>query len=188
MPRRFWKLTMTPEVLELQDRTYGATYAPEDGGDEPDTLGDREREFIAERDSFYMASIGSGGWPYLQHRGGPTGFLKVVDERHLAFADYRGNRQLLTAGNTVSDPRVSLFLMDYAGRRRLKLLGRATFLPAHEAPALARLVAPDDPSITVERVVRIEVEAWDWNCPKHITQRYIAAEVEAYVAARDESR
>jgi predicted pyridoxine 5'-phosphate oxidase superfamily flavin-nucleotide-binding protein len=114
----------------------------------------------------------------VQHRGGPKGFLRVLDGRTLAFADFRGNRQLLTAGNVAADPRVSLFLMDYPGRRRLKVLGRATFLARDDATDLAARVAVTGTRARVERVVRIDVEAFDWNCPQNITPRFTAEEVE----------
>lgn len=181
MPRRFFELTMTPGVTELQRRTYGRSHAPQEPTGEPDRLTRREVEFLAERDSFYLGTSGEDGHPYVQHRGGPAGFLHVLDDRTLAFADFRGNRQLLSAGNVEHDPRVSLFLMDYPGRRRLKILGRATFLDACDAPALAAQVTHPEYDSIVERVVRIEVEAFDWNCPQHITQRFTAAEVEAVV-------
>lgn len=139
-------------------------------------LGDGEAAFIAARDSFYMASVSETGWPYVQHRGGPPGFLKVLDERTIGFAEFRGNRQYVSAGNLLHDNRVSLILMDYPNRRRLKLLGRAQFLDLEEHPeAVARLELPDYRA-HVERGVLIEVEAYDWNCPQHIVPRYTAAE------------
>ena len=181
MPSRFLDLVVTPAVAREQQRTYGVAHAP--GGDaSPEPLGPGEAEFIGARDSFYLASVTQTGWPYVQHRGGPRGFLHVLDASTLAFADLRGNRQLVTAGNVSADPRVALMLMDYPGRRRLKILGRATFSDASADPALAKALAPVGSRARVERVARIAIEAWDWNCPQHITPRYTLDEVEALAA------
>lgn len=182
MPRRYFDLTMTPDVLELQRETYDRAYDVGDGLGAPDQLGKREHEIVTSRDSFYMATVSSSGWPYVQHRGGPVGFLQILDDRTLGFADYHGNRQLLSAGNVRSDDRVALFLMDYPGRRRLKILGRLSFVPAADEPELAARLAPDG-SAVVERVARIQVEAIDWNCPQHITPRFTLNEVEEVTAA-----
>ncbi|MFG0320671.1 MAG: pyridoxamine 5'-phosphate oxidase family protein [Planctomycetota bacterium JB042] len=170
MSRRYLELLLTPSVLAAQRRAYGAS-RPVPPGAADDVLGPDEIAFVASRDSFYLASVSASGWPYVQHRGGATGFLRAVDPSTLAFADLRGNRQLLTAGNVTDDDRVSLFLMDYAGRRRLTLLGRATLLAPEDAPDLAALLVPESLASEVERVVRIHVVAFDWNCPKHITPR-----------------
>ncbi len=170
MSRRYLELVLTPSVLAAQQRAYGAS-RPVPPGAADDVLGPDELAFVASRDSFYLASVSASGWPYVQHRGGPPGFLRVLAPSTIAFADLRGNRQLVTAGNLADDDRVSLFLMDYAGRRRLKLLGRATLLTPDEAPDLAALLAPAPLDSEVERLVRIHVVAFDWNCPKHITPR-----------------
>ncbi len=169
---------LTPEVLEEQRRAYGHSQslppAPE-----PDRLGAREIAFIGARDSFYLASLTEAGAPYLQHRGGPVGFLRVLDGRTLGFADYSGNRQLLTAGHLRVDPRVALFLMDYPARRRLKIDGRAEVVPVAADPRLAELLRPEGPAGgEVERLFRIQVEAFDWNCPQFITPRFTAEQVE----------
>ena len=181
MPRRFLDLVVTPAVARAQQRTYGASHAP-GAGTEPEPIGPDEAEFIAARDSFYLASVSETGWPYVQHRGGPAGFLRVIDAKTLAFADVRGNRQLVTAGNVAGDGRVALLLMDYPNRQRLKILGRATFVDAASDPALLATLAPAATRGRVERLVRIAVEAWDWNCPQHITPRYTLDEVEALAA------
>ena len=148
-----------------------------------DPLGADEQAFIAERDSFYMATVTSDGWPYVQHRGGPAGFLKVLDPQTLGFADLKGNRQLLSTGNVAASDRVSLFLMDYPRRERLKLLGRARVLDARQNHDLADQLSPA-PSLRgkVERLFLIDVISFDWNCPQHITPRYTEAEVEEAVA------
>ena len=144
-----------------------------------DELTEREAGFIALRDTFYLASVNEDGWPYVQHRGGPAGFLRVVGPTRLAYADFRGNTQLVSVGNVSSNDRVSLILMDYPNRRRLKILGHMRVENAQDVSAedLAAVELPDYRAL-VERVVYIEVAAFDWNCPQHITQRYTEAEFE----------
>ncbi|HTH11088.1 MAG TPA: pyridoxamine 5'-phosphate oxidase family protein [Acidovorax sp.] len=148
-----------------------------------DVLGPDERDFIARRDSFYLSSISETGWPYIQHRGGPAGFLHVLDDSHLAFGDVRGNRQMLSTGNLVQNPRVALLLMDYARRERLKILGLAKVFDARECPDLAKLLSAPASLPPPERLMTIEVISFDWNCPKYITPRYTAHEVEEHVKA-----
>ena len=179
MARNFLATLLSPPALREQERYYGRSrpVTPDGPGD---PLGEREAEFIAARDSFYMATVGEAGWPYVQHRGGPAGFLHVVTPTRLAFADYGGNRQLLTAGNLAVDDRVSLFLMDYAHRRRLKILGHARVADVREHPELRDGLVVED-GAEVERVVVIEVVSFDWNCPQHITERFTRAEIEAAV-------
>lgn len=173
---------MTPTVLEAQHRQYGAI-SEIDEATEPDPLGPDERDFIDSRDSFYMATVTETGWPYLQHRGGPAGFLRVIDDRTIAFADLAGNRQLLSTGNLLANDRVALFLMDYPGKRRLKIIGRATVEAPTKDSAIARSFASVAPGGVVERYVLIRVVGHDWNCPRHITPRYTEAEVDEYVAS-----
>ena len=179
MARNFLATLLSPSALREQERYYGRSrpVTPDGPGD---PLGEREAEFIAARDSFYMATVGEAGWPYVQHRGGPAGFLHVVTPTRLAFADYGGNRQLLTAGNLAVDDRVSLFLMDYPHRRRLKILGHARVADVREHPELLEGLAVED-GAEVARVVVIDVVSFDWNCPQHITERFTRAEVEAAV-------
>jgi len=142
-----------------------------------DELSDREADFIAQRDTFYIATVNEDGWPYVQHRGGPPGFLRVIGPKCLAYADFRGNTQLVSVGNVSSNDRVSLILMDYPNRRRLKVLGHMrvedTNLVSKED--LAEVKLPDYRA-QVERVVYIDLVAFDWNCPQHITQRYTKSE------------
>ena len=142
-----------------------------------DELTDREAGFIEQRDTFYIATVNEEGWPYVQHRGGPPGFLRVIGSKCLAYADFRGNTQLVSVGNVASNDRVSLILMDYPNRRRLKILGHMRIENAHAVPAedLAA-VELQDYRAQVERVVFIDVAAFDWNCPQHITQRYTESE------------
>lgn len=144
----------------------------------PDGFGDREAAFISMRDSFYMATVSEDGWPYIQHRGGPLGFLKLLSPTQLGFADYRGNRQYVSVGNLQTDKRVSLFLMDYPNRARLKLLGNANVQEADANPDLASKLGIEDQR-KVERLFTIDIEAFDWNCPQFITPRFTEAELAA---------
>jgi uncharacterized protein len=148
----------------------------------PDLFTDKERSFIAARDSFYIASVTSDGWPYLQHRGGPAGFLKALPGNQLGFADYRGNRQHVSTANLISEPRVSLFLMDYVNRRRLKILGLARIVGVEDDPALVASLMPDDYAAVPERAYLIDVIGYDWNCPQHITPRFTQTEIAAAFA------
>jgi predicted pyridoxine 5'-phosphate oxidase superfamily flavin-nucleotide-binding protein len=177
MAMKYLELAMTEAVRRAQKHYYGrAMNIP--GTPERDPLTQDEAAFIAERDSFYLGSISESGWPYIQHRGGPKGFLRVVNETTLAFADYKGNRQLLTTGNVSVNDRVSLFLMDYPNRARLKILGHARVEDARAHPELVAQLADPKMQSAVERLVFIDVVSFDWNCPKYITPRYSIEEVE----------
>lgn len=178
MSHQFLSTTFTDAVLREQEAYYGrARKIPPAPG--PDEMGAQEEVFIQRRDSFYLASVNADGWPYIQHRGGPRGFLKFLDPHTLGFADLSGNRQLLSTGNVAANHRVALFLMDYARRERLKIIGHAEIIPAAENPALAAEMAPDGIAANlVERIFRIRVTGFDWNCPKYITPRFTADEVE----------
>lgn len=181
MALRYRQLLFTPSVRDQQASTYGA--AQELGDDAPpDALGEVEAEFIASRDSFYVASVGETGWPYVQHRGGPPGFLRVVDAHMIAFADLRGNRQLISRGNLAGNDRVALILMDYPRRSRLKLIGHARVVARDEASPAVLAALDSKLAQRAERIVVIDVVGFDWNCPQHITPRFTEAEVEAYVA------
>lgn len=185
MTHRFAGLMFTPAVKALQERlgSRGA-YERFEEPDAParDRFGEGERAFIAARDSFYMATTSETGWPYVQHRGGPPGFLKVLNDRTLGFADYSGNRQYVSVGNLTTDNRVSLFLVDYPNRRRLKILGRAKIVDGRgESETIDRL-RHGDYDARIERGVVIAVEGFDWNCPQHITPRFTQDEVNEAVA------
>jgi predicted pyridoxine 5'-phosphate oxidase superfamily flavin-nucleotide-binding protein len=177
MALKYLELAMTEAVRRAQSQYYGRAVNIA-GAPERDPLTQDEAEFIAARDSFYLGSISETGWPYIQHRGGPRGFLRVVNETTLAFADYKGNRQLLTTGNVSMNDRVALFLMDYQNRARLKILGRARVEDAREHPELVAQLADSKMQSIVERLVFIDVVSFDWNCPKYITPRYSIEEVE----------
>lgn len=184
MPTNYGSRVFTEVVKELQER-YGSRrqYERLRGQSTPaDHLSEDESGFIAERDSFYMATVGSSGWPYVQHRGGPKGFLKVLDPSTLAFADYRGNRQYVSTGNLMTDDRVSLILVDYPRRARLKILGRVSIFEGEAAaPWISKVKDPSDPSFS-ERVYVVRVEAFDWNCPQHITPRFTVEEIQTALA------
>lgn len=180
MNSHFLELATTRAVAAAQQRFQGRSQLIEPTGGR-DVLSDAEREFIESRDTFYLSSVTESGWPYVQHRGGPAGFLRVVGPNTLAFADYRGNRQMLTTGNISANDRVAMILMDYPQRSRLKLLGHATVMAAADDPELAKLVSmPGSPA--AERVVKVDVVGFDWNCPKYITPRYTKAEIETAIA------
>ena len=178
MPRKYTKHTFTDAVKATQSRfgSRAAAAGVEAWETDDEHLSPTEKSFIAERDGFYMATVNSEGWPYLQFRGGPRGFLKVLDESTLAYADFRGNRQYISTGNLNENDRVALFFMDYANRRRLKVLARADVLDADDRPELLARVADADYGARIERIVVLRVEAFDWNCPQHITPRFTAEE------------
>jgi len=180
MAAKFLELTFTDSVRKAQEHYYCNSQRITDAP-ERDALTDEETEFIRSRDSFYMATVTETGWPYMQHRGGQPGFLHVIDPTHLAFADYKGNRQMLTTGNLALNDRVCLFLMDYPRRERLKILGHARVEDAREHPELVKQLAEPSLQQIVERLFFISVISFDWNCPKYITPRYTAAEVEKAV-------
>jgi predicted pyridoxine 5'-phosphate oxidase superfamily flavin-nucleotide-binding protein len=175
MRNKYLEIATTPAVHAARLQEDGIDrYAGADGPVVNDRLGPAEAAFIASRDSFYLASVSEDGWPYVQHRGGPPGFLRVLDEHTLGFADFRGNKQYVTLGNTSVNQRVSLFLMDYPRRRRLKVYGH---LSVSDDPTLAARLQLPSYNAVVERSIRIDVQAFDWNCPQHITPRFTEAEI-----------
>jgi uncharacterized protein len=145
-------------------------------------LNEHEAAFIGERDSFYQATVSESGWPYIQHRGGPLGFLKVLDDRTIGFADFRGNVQYLSVGNLNANERISLILMDYPNRQRLKIWGCARIVHEIDDPDLMAKLELPSYKARVERGIVIHIEALDWNCPQHITPRYAKAEVDNLIA------
>ena len=178
MPYGFLDIAVTPTVRAAQEAMGSAAMWRDFKGNRAfDRFTDDERAFIAARDSFYMATVSQSGWPYVQHRGGPPGFLQVLDERTLAFADYRGNRQYLSLGNLESDGRCALILVDYPRRARLKILARAEAVALDFDPLLAERVAMPGYKGVPERILRLTLEAFDWNCPQHITPRFTQAEI-----------
>ena len=183
MDRTLADIAFTPAVRAAQERYGSRALFGRVERREPETvsLGPREIQFIEARDGFYQATVSENGWPYVQFRGGPPGFLKVLDDRAIGYADLRGNVQYLSVGNMAANDRVALILMDYANRRRLKIWARARVVHPGEDRELVEALSMPDAGVPVERAVVLTVEAFDWNCPKHITPRYTAAEVEQYV-------
>lgn len=187
MARKFLDLMFTPSVVETQSKfghgqgqRLAENKALRELELEDDLLSGAEAEFIQARDSFYMATVNEDGWPYVQHRGGPTGFLKVLDGKTLAYADFRGNQQMLSMGNVQGNTRTSLFFMDYANQRRLKILAHGEYVDAREASGtiaeLLEAVTDADYPAHIERIVLFHVVAYDWNCPQHITRRFTEPE------------
>jgi predicted pyridoxine 5'-phosphate oxidase superfamily flavin-nucleotide-binding protein len=175
----FGSLVFTPMVKKLQER-YGSRKQYErmqNSGPAQDRLTESEIEFLAQRDSFYMATSGATGWPYIQHRGGIKGFLKVIDDRTLAFGDLRGNKQYISTGNLLTDDRVAIIMVDYPRQARLKMLGRIEILEGEKAEGWLDKVRTPAEKTPIERVFVVHVEAYDWNCPQHITPRYSVEEL-----------
>ncbi|MCJ8143447.1 pyridoxamine 5'-phosphate oxidase family protein [Ancylobacter sp. A5.8] len=179
----FLDIAITPAVRAVQEQ-MGTAEMWEDFASEraSDRFTPSEAAFIASRDSFYMATVSETGWPYVQHRGGPRGFLKMIDERTLAFADFAGNRQYISTGNAAANDRVCLFLMDYPRRARLKIYAHAQVLAVDADPALADQLRVPGYRGRIERLYRLRLTAFDWNCPQHITPRFTESEVAEAVA------
>lgn len=189
MPNAFAEIAFTPAVKAAQQLEGSrAAYARSfERGDETlnQRLGAEETDFIARQRSLYMATVSETGWPYVQHRGGPPGFVKVLDDRTLAFADFAGNRQLVSVGNLAGNDRVALILVDYSLRTRLKILGR---LQVHDLAAdveLARRLHSADYQARPQRAMTIRVAGFDWNCPQHIPLRLEAEDVQRALDERD---
>lgn len=189
MSRAYADIAFTPAVRAVQTRLgsrsryEGFDHAP----DRQDRLTDREAAFIEARDGFYQATVSETGWPYVQFRGGPPGFLKVLDDRTLGYADFRGNVQYISVGNLSQDDRIAIIFMDYAHRARLKLLGRARLVDVADDPAMVERLTVPNYRAKIERAVIITVEGYDWNCPQHITPRFTEAEIaEATAPLRQE--
>jgi uncharacterized protein len=180
MGNKFAEIAFTDTVKQLQDADGSRkSYARmEEGEDTNNILTERETAFIGMRDSFYMATVSETGWPYMQHRGGPKGFVHAVDNKTLAIPDFNGNRQFVSVGNLRHDDRVSLFFMDYPNRARLKMLGRVR--TTDDADILESL-ALSDYKAEIERAFLIDVAAFDWNCPQHITPRFTPDDIESYI-------
>ncbi len=183
MARNYLRTLFTDAMRQLQAAdgsrdAYARMEGDLDDDLQPDALTPNEQEFIAARDSFYLASVTEDGWPYVQHRGGPAGFLKVLDANRIGMADFRGNRQHVSTANIHAEPRVSLFLMDYANRRRLKIIARASVVTREQEPHLVSRLMPDGYKALPERAYLYDVVGWEWNCPQHITRRFTEAEIE----------
>ncbi len=181
MPYHFLEVALTPSVRDAQKAMGVDQIWLGDTDRRSDRFTESEVAFIGTRDSFYMASVSETGWPYVQHRGGKAGFLKVIDDQTLAFADFRGNRQYISAGNLAANDKACLFLMDYPRRARLKIYVHVERLGIDTDEALASAVSDPDYKGRVERIFKLRLEAFDWNCPQHITPRFTEREVEQAV-------
>ena len=183
MAYRFLDIAGTPSVRAAQAANGSGEFWTTFKADRTfDRFTEAEAQFIAARDSFYIATVSESGWPYVQHRGGPAGFLRVLDDKTLAFADFRGNRQYISVGNAAANDRAALILMDYANRHRLKIYTHIEVKDLSADPALAEKLAPPAYKAKPERAVLLHLEAFDWNCPQHITPRFTEAEIETALA------
>lgn len=184
MARNYRHTLFNDTVKALQEKHGSrASYAKMDADADgvPDALTPREIAFIEARDSFYMASVNPEGWPYMQHRGGPAGFLRHIAAGRIGFADYRGNKQYISTANLMGNDRVSLFLMDYPNKERLKLVGHAVSVELADDPAAVTALMPEGYRATPERAFFIDVIGWEWNCSQHITPRFTEAEISSAI-------
>jgi predicted pyridoxine 5'-phosphate oxidase superfamily flavin-nucleotide-binding protein len=188
MSKHYGEIAFTGHVNDVQERYGSRSFYARQGAraqssDGPDAVTPEVRGYLAERDSFYLATVSETGWPYVQYRGGPPGFLQVLDEHTLGWADFRGNLQYISTGNISADDRVALLVMDYPDRRRLKIFGHARIAFADDEPDLVATLSRPDYDAVIERAVVVTVDAFDWNCQQHITPRYTLAELQAPLAA-----
>ena len=188
MSHKFFDLTFTESVKAAQEK-YGSrrNYTRFEGG-KPDFYGltDAEQDFIETRDGFYLATVSENGQPYIQFRGGAKGFLKVLDDETLGFADFRGNLQYISIGNLGANDKAALFLMDYASQTRLKILVTVEVIDARNKSEIVEKLAVADYKAKIERAMILHVEAFDWNCPQHITPRYTMDEIEQMIVPMSE--
>jgi predicted pyridoxine 5'-phosphate oxidase superfamily flavin-nucleotide-binding protein len=178
-------VAFTPAVKEIQTRkgSRDAYARVEQSGGWRSDVDEDLAAFLSDTSSIYFATASADGQPYIQHRGGPKGFIKILDKNTLAFADYGGNRQYITQGNLSENPKANIFVMDYAHRRRVKIWGEARVVD--DDPALLKSLMPQGYKARPEQVILFKVSAWDTNCPQHIPQKFDAADVAAALAARD---
>jgi uncharacterized protein len=183
MTDRYLEIATGDAVKRLQERwgSRSAYCRLESGPVSHDKLGPEEIAFIETQDTFFLASINENGWPYIQHRGGPPGFLKILGDQQLAFPDFKGNRQYLSFGNILNNPRVSLFLIDYPSRVRLKIFGHAKVVEGDDLPEALRKIENYPGATKVERGIVVQVQAFDWNCPKYIVPRFTEAQVRTVI-------
>ena len=187
MSKHYASIAFTDDVGAVQadhgcDAFYGRKLAAGQGAAGRDPLTEDEKDYLSERDHFYLASVSETGWPYVQFRGGKPGFIHAVDDHTLGWADFRGNLQYISTGNITGDGRVAIIALDYAHQRRLKIFGRARIVTADDDPELVSSLTDDTYDAVVERAVLVDVEAYDWNCQQHITPRLTVAELEPALA------
>ena len=178
MNQNFTKLAFTNSVKKIQEQ-YGSrkSYARMEMSGDKYVLTNREIPLIQSRDSFYMATVGENGWPYVQYRGGPKGFLKVIDNTTLGFADFRGNMQYISSGNIKSNQKAALFLIDYPSQQRLKIWAESEIIDPNDNSELLQKLSDSNYKAVIERLIIFKIQAYDWNCPQHITQRYTTEEI-----------
>ena len=185
MAKNFASIAFSDEAKALQEKHGSrASYARMEREVYQDGLTENEKVFISQRDSFYMATIGENGFPYIQHRGGPKGFLKVLDAKRVGFIDFKGNMQYISAGNITTNDKVALIMVDYPSRTRLKIYAHAEMVELSDDPALLESLDLREYKFRPERMMVLHVEAYDWNCPQHITPRYTVEEIEEVIAAQ----
>ncbi len=186
MTRSFTKIAFTDSVKAAQKK-YGSKEIYQNAGDfGPSKLYQKEISFIEQRDSFYLSTVGQNGWPYVQFRGGPKGFLKVLDEATIGYADFRGNLQYISTGNLAADNRAALILLDYPTRRRLKIWARTEILDPAAYPDYMKKISDPHYGAQIERLMIFKLEAFDWNCPQHITPRYTIDEIRSLIKTNPE--
>ncbi|CAN5676105.1 pyridoxamine 5'-phosphate oxidase family protein [soil metagenome] len=187
MAKNFAAIAFTDAVKTMQEKAGSrASYARMEKETYVDGLSQNEVDFIAHQDSFYMATIGENGFPYIQHRGGPKGFLKVIDAKRIGFIDFKGNMQYISVGNIATNNSVALIMVDYPSRTRLKILAKAEIVALKDDPGLFAAFDLDAYAFRPERMMVLHIEAYDWNCPQHITPRYTAEDIEvAFASQRD---
>lgn len=187
MASNYQSIAFGEETKKLQEK-YGSrsAYARVEKTSYYEGLTENEIAFISERDGFYMASNGHDGYPYIQYRGGPAGFLRVIDHNTLGFLDFRGNKQYISTGNVKEDDKVALMIMDYARKARLKIYAKAEIIDLGTDAALEEKLALPDYNAKPERIIKLHIKAYDWNCPQHIVQRFTIPEIEdAFAAQKD---
>ncbi|MGZ6779978.1 MAG: pyridoxamine 5'-phosphate oxidase family protein [Mycobacterium sp.] len=183
MSKHYASIAFTDDVRAIQadrgsEAFYGRKVASGKASPGRDPLTDDEKEYLRERDGFYLASVGETGWPYVQFRGGPAGFVRVLDDHTIGWADFRGNLQYISTGNMTGNGRVAIIAVDYAHQRRLKIFGHARIVTVDQNPDLIQSLRDDAYDAVVERAVVVDVEAYDWNCQQHITPRFTLAELD----------
>ena len=187
MAKNYGEIAFSDAVKKMQEKLGSrVNYARMERDTYVDGLTEDEIEFIAMRDSFYMATIGENGYPYIQHRGGPKGFVKVLDPKRIGFIDFRGNMQFVSVGNMATNNNVAIIMVDYPARARLKIFARATIIELKDDPALYNLLDLKDYKFRPERMMVFDIEAYDWNCPQHITARYTLEDIEEAFASQRE--
>lgn len=187
MARNFAEIAFTDAVKAIQEK-HGSrrSYERLEKNQVVNGLSENEIMFIADRDSFYLASIGVNGFPYIQHQGGPKGFLKVLDSKRIGFIDFSGNKQYISVGNFETNPNVALIMLDYPAKARLKLFAKVEIIELKNNPELYSVLDLNDYDFKPERMILFNIEAYDWNCPQHITPRYTIEDIEvAFKSQRD---